>query len=149
MGAVASNGSSGHNEGTITVRVAGGGADRGYIQTPNGVLNQARYTVPTGYRLDLLSMLVGMRSFLGNETALVTFMSRTPAGRELMTVPFPLFAAGTSIYRHEVAQGLAPFVSLPAGSEATVRALSATQNNMILDTAILGLRFDMTNYPHY
>lgn len=149
MAAVASNGTSGHNEGTITVRVAGAGADRGYISTPNGILNQARYTVPTGYRLDLLSMLVGMRSTLGNESTLVTFMSRTPAGRELMTVPFPLFAAGTSIYRHETAGGLTPFVSLSAGNEATVRALSVTQNNMVLDTAILGLRFDTTNYPHY
>ena len=146
-GAVTANGSLGHNDGDLTIRVAGGGATRAVISATNAVLNQSRYTVPTGYRLDMLSMLVAMRSTLGSESALMYFMTRTAAGRELATVPFPLFASGVPLYRHEVSGGLAPFVSLGAGTEANARVFSVTQNNMTLDVASLALRIDTTIFP--
>ena len=147
-GIVLTVGSGGINAGTLTVRVAGAGADRGYITTPEGTLNQAKTTVPDGHYLDLMSVVMSLRTaVVGSESALIAGTTINSVGRALSTVRFGLSASGVSLYRHELLGGSLPFLTLPARNEISWRALTVTQNNTSLDVAVLGLLYDQTYFP--
>lgn len=140
-------GSSRVNEGLLTIRLAGAGADRGFITSPEGVLNQCKFTVPDGFHLDVMSAVMSIRTFLGNENAVINAVNTNAAGRSLATVRFGLFSAGQSIYRHEVSGGALPFVTLTSRSEMTWRVASVSQNNTGIDVAALGLLYDDALFP--
>ena len=146
QGIVATVGSNLLNVGTLTIRVAGGGADRGYITT-RGALNQAKITAPAGHHIDLLSVVMSIRTSLGNENAVLAGATANSAGRTLTVVRFSLFAAGTSLYRHETAGGTLPFFTLTERSALTWRALSVSQNNTALDVATLAIQYDENYFP--
>lgn len=141
IGRILTTGSTGLLQGNLTIRVAGGGATRAFITTPEGVLNQAKFTVPTGFTLDILSILFGMRTLLGNEGAVVNSVTTLPNGTVLQPIRISLFAAGVSLYRHEVAGGLVPLVSVPAQTSFGLRASAVTQNNTAVDVAGLGILY--------
>lgn len=145
-GIVATAGSAGANLGALTIRVAGGGATRAVIST-TGVLNQAKYTVPAGHHLDLLSVLMSVRTSLGNESVVLAGATINPAGRTLTAVRFTLYAAGTSLFRHEIGGGTIPFFTLTAQNEISWRALQVTQNNTAVEVAVLGLLYDEAFFP--
>lgn len=145
-GVVATAGSGGVNAGTLTLRVAGGGASRALITT-SGALNQAKYTVPDGHHLDVLSALMSVRTQLGNESAVLSGATINTAGRTLTTVRFTLYAAGTSLFRHEIAGATLPFITLSARNEISWRALQVTQNNTSIEVATLGLLYDDALFP--
>lgn len=144
---VATVGSGGVNEGTLTIRVAGAGATRGVVTTPEGVLNQAKFTVPNGFHFNLMSLLLTIRTFLGNEGAVVNAVTTNAAGRNLSAVRFSLFSAGTSIYRHEVGGAALPSLVLPQRSSLGFRCVNVSQNNTAIDVAVLGLLYDEAIYP--
>lgn len=147
-GIVLTAGSNATNVGTLTIRVAGAGADRGYISTPEGVLNAAKMTVPDGHHLDLLSVVMSLRTLVvGSESALIAGATINPAGRTLTAVRFGLTANGNSLYRHELAGGTLPFFTLLARNEISWRALAVTQNNTALDVAVLGVLYDENYFP--
>lgn len=135
------------NEGLLTIRIAGAGADRGYVTSPEGVLNQCKFTVPDGFYLAMMSALMTIRTFLGNENAVLSAANANAAGRTLAAVRFSLFSAGTSVYRHEVANGTLPIFVLAPRTEITWRVNSVSQNNTGIDTAVLGLLYDSRVYP--
>lgn len=144
---VATVGSGGINAGTLTIRVAGAGATRGVVTSPEGVLNQAKYTVPDGFHLNVMSELLALRTMLGSENAVITAVVTNAAGRSLSTVRVSLFAGGTSLYRHEVGGAALPTLTLPSRSEITFRCVSASQNNTAIDVAVLGLLYNDSVYP--
>lgn len=61
IGSVLTAGSLGKPSQPLIIRVAGGGAIRGYIGT-EGFLNQAKFTVPANFRLELMSTTLGLRT---------------------------------------------------------------------------------------
>jgi hypothetical protein len=145
-GRVATAGSNGGGVGTLTIRVAGGGATRGYIGT-EGLLNQAKYTVPVGHHLDLHSLVIGVRASGGTESGVFTIINHNAAGLRTAAVRFPLFVAGTNLYRHEIAGGLVPFNTLAERNETQVRGTIVTQNNTQMDANVIGLLYDTTLWP--
>lgn len=136
------------NAGTLTIRVAGAGGDRGYITTPEGTLNQAKTTVPDGHYMDLMSVVMSLRTVVvGSESAVIAGATINPVGRTLSTVRFGLAANGISLYRHELLGGALPFFTVPARNEISWRALLVTQNNTALDVAALGILYDEAYFP--
>lgn len=148
-GLVLTAGSGGVNDGALTIRVAGGGAARAYISANDGVLNQCKFTVPANKRLELYSAVMGLTSTIGGgaEAGRFIFVVTNSAGRTANTVRLPLFAAGTSLYRHELAGGLVPYTMVPAMSETSIRVGSVTQNNTQVEAAVIGLLYDLTIWP--
>lgn len=136
------------NVGTLTIRVAGAGADRGYITTPEGALNQAKYTVPDGQHFDMLSVVMSLRTaVVGSESAIIAGASINPAGRTLSVVRFGLSVTGVSLYRHELLGGTLPLFTFSARNEISWRALAVTQNNTAVDVAVLGILYDQNYFP--
>lgn len=148
-GVVATAGSIGVNEGILTIRVAGGGAARAYLSANDGVLNQCKFTVPTNSRLELYSAVIGMTSSLGGgaEAGRFIFVVTNSAGRTANTVRLPLFASGTSLYRHEIGAGLVPYNTVSATTETAIRVGSVTQNGTQVEAAVIGLLYDLTIWP--
>lgn len=147
-GLVLTAGSNLINVGTLTIRIAGVGADRGYITTPEGTLNQAKITCPDAHHIDLLSVVMSLRTVVvGSESAIIGGATISPTGRTLSTVRFGLAANGISLYRHEILGGSLPFFTVAARNEISWRALSVTQNNTAIDVAVLGLLYDETYFP--
>lgn len=144
---VLTTGSGGTNAGLLTIRVAGGGAARSYLSPTDGVLNQCKYTVPAGYLLELYSAFMGITTSGVSEGARFVFANSNSAGRIINAVRFPVFASGNSLYRHELAGGLAPYLTVSATGETSVRVSSVTQNNTQVDGSVLGLLYDLTLWP--
>lgn len=145
-GRVASAGSNGGGVGTLTIRVAGGGAARAYISA-EGLLNQAKYTVPAGYTLDLHSILVGVRASGGTESGVFTVVNHNSAGLRTAALRMPLFVAGTNIYRHELAGGRIPLNTLQERNETQIRGTLVTQNNTQMDASVVGLLYQKSLWP--
>lgn len=145
-GRVMTAGSLGATQGTLTIRVAGGGATRAAIST-DGFLSQAKFTVPAGYSLDLHALLLGIRTQGGVESALFNLLLTNSAGLSVTAIRFPLFASGVSLYRHEVAGGSVPFVRLAEKTEFNVRGQLVSQNNTILDGSAIGLLYQNSIWP--
>lgn len=139
-------GSLGKVDGTLTIQIAGGGAARGAIPT-DGFLNQAKFTVPAGYSLDLHSLVMGIRTQGGTESALFSIVTTNSAGLSLTAVRFPAFASGVSFIRHEVASGVVPFVRLPEKTEFNIRGMTVSQNNTVLDASLLGFLYQNSIWP--
>lgn len=147
VGNVATAGSGGAPAGTLTIRVAGGGAARGYIGT-DGSLNQAKYTVPNGFTLELHSTVFALRTVSGTtESVIMAFVVTNQAGRSLSSVRFPLAITGANIYRHEIAAGLVPFNRLTARTEVSIRGTLVTANNVVADASTIGLLYDNSLWP--
>ncbi len=144
---VISVGSGGVNLGMLTIRVAGGGAARAYVGANDGVLNQAKFTVPSGYLLELYSTVIGLTTNGFSEAARFLFVIANSAGRTLNTVRLPLFAGGTSIYRHELGGGLLPYNMITATNATSVRVAAVTQNNTSVDCVTVGLLYDLALWP--
>lgn len=146
-GRVLTAGSLGEQQGDITIRVAGGGATRAMMAAPDGFLNQAKYTVPAGYSIELHSAVLGVRSLLGAETATLSLRLTNSAGVSTTAVRFPLFVAGVNLYRHEIAGGMVPFNRQAEKTEVTVRCSVVTQNNTVLDASVLGFLYQTSIWP--
>jgi len=144
---VVTAGSGGTNAGQLTIRVAGAGAARGYVPAGDSILNQCKYTVPAGFTLELHSATMSLQTAAGNEAARFIFLNTNSAGRNLTAVRFPLFAAGTSVYRHEVGGGLIPYNMITQMGETQIRVLAVTQNNTQADASVLGLLYDNAIWP--
>lgn len=144
---VLTTGSGGKPSQPLVIQVAGGGAPRGYVGT-EGVLNQARFTVPTGYRLDLHSALLGLRTE-GTQAQSVVFTNVTtdPQGRQLAPLRIPVCVGGQNPYVHEIVSGLCPFNSIQAQHTVTTRVTIATSNSTQTDVAILCLLYDTSVWP--
>lgn len=140
-------GSGGTNTGLITIRVAAGGAARAYISPGDSLLNQCKFTVPAGHTLELYSATMGITTSGGSEGCRFIFFNVNSAGRSINAVRLPLFAGGTSLYRHELGSGLIPYNMIAATGEASIRASQVTQNNTQVDAAIIGLLYDSTIWP--
>lgn len=146
FGRVAAVGSNGAAVGTLTIRVAGGGAARAYIGS-EGLLNQAKYTVPAGYSLDLHALLVGVRASGGTESGVFTIVNTNSAGVQSSALRMPLFVAGTNVYRHEIGGGRVPFNTLSEMTETQVRGIIVTQNNTQMDASAVGLLYQRALWP--
>ena len=146
IGAVLTAGSLGGPSQPLVIRVAGGGAVRAYIST-EGLLNQAKFTVPDGFTLALHSASIGIRTNTGAEGSTFTLAITNEAGRVLQTLRLPTFSAGVSYIRHEVAGALLPFTRISARNECSLRGLVTTANNTQLDAAILALLYDNALWP--
>lgn len=145
-GRIATAGSGGIGASDLTIRLAGGGATRAIINA-DGLLNQAKYTVPAGYTLDLHSMFLGIRTQGGNESALFNNVLTNSAGLTVVPLRFPLFASGASFMRHEIAGGQVPFVRLQQRTEFSVRGSFVSQNNSVLDASLIGFMYDNLLWP--
>lgn len=75
------------------------------------------------------------------------FINHNSAGLRTAAVRFPLFVAGTNLYRHEIAGGLVPFNTLAERNETQVRGTIATQNNTQMDASTVGLLYDRAIWP--
>lgn len=144
---VISAGSGGTNSGLITIRVAAAGAARAYISPGDSILNQCKFTVPANHTLELYSATMGITTSGGAEGCRFIFFNANSAGRSINAVRIPLFAGGTSLYRHELGFGLIPYNTIAATGETSIRASEVTQNNTKVDAAIIGLLFDSTLWP--
>ena len=145
-GRVATAGSNNGAVGTLTIRVAAAGAARAYIGT-EGLLNQAKYTVPAGYSLDLHALVIGVRASGGTESAVFTVINHSAAGLRSAAIRFPLFVAGTNVYRHEVAGGRVPINTITERGETQIRGTLVTQNNTSLDASAIGLLYQRPLWP--
>lgn len=141
-------GSSGVVDGTITIRVAGAGATRGFISV-DGLLNQCKYTVPAGYTLSLHNALVGVRTQGGGgqESVVFGFMVVNNAGRRLTPVRLPISISGSNLYRHEVLGGLSPFNIVAQRVQFSIGVVSVSQNSTQVDASVLGLLFQNSIWP--
>jgi len=144
---VTTAGSLGSVQGDLTIRVSGGGATRAIVPAVDGLLCQAKYTVPAGHTLDLHSLFIAVRAQGGTESALFSIVVTNSAGRSLSPVRFPLFVAGVNAYRHEVSGGTVPFNRIAEKNEVQVRGVTVTQNNTTMDAAFLALLYDNTYWP--
>jgi hypothetical protein len=140
-------GSTGGLEGDLTIRVAGGGATRAVIPAADGVLCQAKYTVPAGFSLDLHSMVMGVRSQGGTESLLLTTTVTNSAGVTISPVRFPLFVAGVNMMRHEIGGGVVPFNRIAQRNEFSMRSILVTQNNTVVDVSVLAFLYDNAYWP--
>lgn len=145
-GRIATAGSNGGGVGTLTIRVAGAGAARAYIGT-EGLLNQAKFTVPAGHYLDLHSIIIGVRASGGTESGVFTIVNHNSAGLRTSAVRFPLFVAGANLYRHELAGGLVPINTLQERNETQIRGIIVTQNNTQMDASVIGLMYQRALWP--
>src|SRR5574341_466083 len=123
IGTVLSTGSDGRPSQSLVIRVAGGGAARAYI-SQEGVLNQAKFTVPDNFRLELLSTVVGLRTDGAvAESVVFNNVVTNEAGRQLAPLRLPLFSGGVNILRHEVAGGVIPYATIQSRNEVAMRVI--------------------------
>lgn len=147
IGTVLTAGSLGKPSQALEIRVAPAGAARAYIST-DGVLNQAKFTVDARSRLEMHSALIGVRTDgVTQQSAVFNNVVTNQAGRQLAPLRVPVFLAGQNPYRHEVANGLVPFVVIPSRSEATQRVTVSSANNTQVDVSVLAFLYDVNIWP--
>lgn len=140
-------GSLGKPSQALEIRVAPAGAARAYVST-EGVLNQAKFTADATSRLEMHSALIGVRTDgVTQQSVVFNNVVTNQAGRQLAPLRVPIFLAGHNPYRHEVANGLVPFVVIQPRNEATQRVTISTANNTQIDISILAFLYDVNIWP--
>jgi hypothetical protein len=129
---IASAGTGQVNAGTITIRNAGAGTTRGIIPIGFGLLRQAIYTVPAGYRL-VISSVLGVVNRVDTADRWATFASwlRTEAGVVLQPAEIGIT---TMAYRDNYT---IPAV-IPEKSDTAIRIQQVSGNNTDVTANIMG-----------
>lgn len=127
------SGSSNVNEGNITLRVAGGGATRGYISIGNGISFSSHYTVPSGKR----AFSVGFSGFTSkgdDATIRAEITASTPNATTVSGGSFLVYQNSITIPQR------APFAAaektdykLQAKSRSGTNAVTILQDLLIID----------------
>lgn len=148
VGRVLTSGSAGQPSQPLEIRVAGGGASRAFIGI-EGVLNQGKFTVPDGFRLEVHSAVLGVRTDgVTTQSAVFNNAVIAESGNKLAPLRLPIVSSGGTPYRHELAGGLIPYVIVNQRFEVDMRVSVVTANNTQVDCSILALLYDRSIWPN-
>lgn len=117
-------GSAGANAGVVTVRVQGGGAIQGVMDTGDGIAHQAIYTVPAGHSAIVVDALFDILRTANNQLEL-DVLTRVPGETWTLLRHFALDSQGTSSLPRALRL---PFF-LPEKSDIRITAGFVSANN--------------------
>lgn len=129
---IMSAGSSKVNEGTLTVRDSGGGTTRAIIPIGYGTTRQSQFTVPAGYTLQVVSLVLSINRPTSTRDATVATFVQSSTG--FYRLPLELSVDGNT-YRHD---GI-PGITLPEKTDFGLRATYCSVNNTDLTSGWLGI----------
>ena len=135
-----SSGSTGYNEGNITLRVAGGGNVQNYIELGYGFGRTAVYTVPAGFTFFMTSAVFSVNTAPGATPNACTFGLHQRSSTGNSRIPLEFQVTSTTPYMHETKEGLV----LSEKTDFTLRAQIVRQDNTDVTAAAAGILFDNT-----
>lgn len=130
---VLSAGSGGTNVGTLTLRDAGAGTTRSLIGVGIGITQQAPYTVPAGFTLQVVSIYNSITGTGTARTADIVTYFKTPAG--VSRTPITLSTSDGKPYRHD---GL-PGIMVTEKTDFSMRCTNVSNNGSSVTCAWLGI----------
>ncbi len=123
------------NIGNITIRDAGAGATRSIIAAGRNFLRQAVYTIPAGYRGEVISGYIAFnRGTGGGTTRYLTVTTYSQNSNGIAIEPLDLSCDGES-YRHDGVPG----IIVPEKTDFALEIISVSADNSDITGAFLGV----------
>jgi len=123
------------NIGDITLRDAGGGTVRAIIPAGRNFLRQAVYTIPAGYRGEVISGYIAFnRGTGGGATRYLTVTTYIQNSSGITIMPLDLSCDGEA-YRHDGVPG----IIVPEKSDFAMEIISVSSDNSDVTGAFLGV----------
>lgn len=131
---IATVGSGETNAGAVTIRDAGGGTTRAVIPAGYGITRQSAYTVPAGWALQILQLLVGLNR-VSASARYVTVATWIRSSARVTRLPLELTVSDMAPYRQEGVPG----IFLPEKTDFALRCVFASANGMDVNGGFLGI----------
>lgn len=130
---VATAGSIGTNDGTVTVRDAGGGTTRAVMDAGYGLLRQSQFTVPAGETLFILTATHSINKPTTTRDATVAFYFRAQGGAALLFLEI-------SVNGQPLIIPVVPPAKIPEKTDIGYRVPYVSATNTSFTSAFFGIR---------